>query len=196
MNVQETGRTMVNLYEHEAKKDPIVKACFYVLVEKGIDDASMRDFSNAVGMNASGLYYWFNDKVEIVCQATRWGLDVVIGELFKCVETKIGEIEELREQLLGIVDKYKKELRLIFQVIASPNYSDKLRENLINKMPSIYDECARRLEKKSGMDYDELYPYVCFFGSSIVDAVIWDDWEKFEMESNWISKKIEILIRD
>jgi len=182
---------MVNLYEHEAKKDPIIKACFYVLVEKGIDDASMRDFSNAVGMNASGLYYWFNDKVEIVCQATRWGLDVVIGELFKCVETKIGAMEELRKQLLGIVDKYKKELKLIFQVVASPNYSDKLREDLINKMPAIYDECACMLEKEFCMEYGELYPYICLFSSSVVDTVIWDDWKKLELESKWIAEKLE-----
>lgn len=187
---------MGKLYEHEAKKDSIINACFYVLVERGIDDASMRDFSNAVGMNASGLYYWFNDKVEIVCQATRWGLDIVVDEFFKSLEIDVCSIETLQEQIMKIVDKYKKELKLIFQVVASPNYSSKLRDNLISKLPAIYEEYAKALEIRFGIEFEEIYPYVCFFSSSIVDAVVWDNWEKFEMESNWISKKIGSLIKD
>lgn len=60
--------------EREFNKDVVLAKCFECLTMKGIEATAIKDFSEATGMAASSIYYWFEDKDEIVLDAVKWGL--------------------------------------------------------------------------------------------------------------------------
>ena len=69
----------------EIQKDIVLKKCFDCLVETGIEGATIRDFSRVTGMTTSSLYYWFNDKDEIVLDATEFGIRMIVDSLIDSI---------------------------------------------------------------------------------------------------------------
>ena len=72
------------------QKDNVLKKCFECLIETGIEGASIKDFSNATGMTASSLYYWFTDKDEIVLDATVPLETAIGGKPFRFIDLMEG----------------------------------------------------------------------------------------------------------
>lgn len=56
---------MRNPAEREIKKEVVLSKCFGCLMEKVIEATIIKGFSEATGMAASSIYYWFEDKDEI-----------------------------------------------------------------------------------------------------------------------------------
>ena len=176
---------MRNPAEREIKKDIVLQQCFECLTEKGIESITIKDFSAATGMAMSSIYYWFEDKDEIVLDAVEWGLHKGIDEIFDFAFKNIESLEKVCEGILDIAQNRKKEFRLIFQIATSPQYGDHIRE-LAEKVDSIYKRYTEVLSKKLNVSFDVLFPYVNLVVSSFVDCVIWDDWDKLKMEMSCI----------
>lgn len=171
--------------ERDVKKDIVLEKCFLCMTEKGIEGISVKDFSEATGMSASSLYYWFEDKDEIVMDAVEWGLDKHVNDIFDFAFKHIDDLDELGKGIIKIAKDKKKEFRLIFQIATSPQYGDHVRE-LADKLENVYKKYTEVLSEKLTIPFENLYPYVNLVVSVFVDCVIWDDWKKLENELNCI----------
>lgn len=74
------------------------------------------------------LYYWFKDKTGIVCEAAQYGLKTVTDEIFEYVFASLNDLKGFFANCLDEISKYKKELRFIYQLAASPVYGEKIRK--------------------------------------------------------------------
>lgn len=180
---------MRNPTERDFNKDAVLSKCFECLTEKGIEAATVKEFSKATGMAASSIYYWFTDKDEIVLDAVEWGLDNNMKKLFNYAFNHTDNLEKLCEGIRELGKENQKQFRLIFQVATSPQYGESVR-GFSKKLDMQYHIYTEELTKKLDISYEILFPFVNLFVSSFVDCVMWGDWDKFDMETRSLMKMI------
>lgn len=145
---------MRNPAEREIKKDIVLQQCFECLTEKGIESITIKDFSAATGMAMSSIYYWFEDKDEIVLDAVKRGLRKSIDEIFDFAFKNIVNLEKVCDGILGIAQNRKNEFRLIFQITTSPRYGESVRE-FSSKLEYEYKRYTETLAEKLNMNFDK-----------------------------------------
>lgn len=171
------------------QKDAVLKKCFECLVETGIEGASINNFSSATGMASSSLYYWFEDKDEILLDSTEYGLKKVLEKLFDYAEKHIDNIEELCEGFPKLIEKQSAALRFVLQVAASPKYGDRV-VGISDTMLDLYDNYAKKLSEQLSMPFEKIRLLVDLVVSAVVDVVIWKEWNKFSKELKYIFKDL------
>lgn len=181
---------MRNPAEREIKKDVVLSKCFECLTEKGIESITIKDFSVATGMAMSSIYYWFEDKDEIVLDAVKWGLDENVKVLFDFAFEHTDDLTQLCKGIKKLAQEAKKQFRLIFQVATSPQYGESVRK-FSNKLDFEYERYTKILSEKLKVDFNVLYPFVSLFISVFIDCVIWDSWDKFDIKVHSIIKSIQ-----
>lgn len=92
----------------------ILDKVFSFPVKQGLEGASIREICKGTGIVQGSLYYWFNDKATIICEATEYGLKKVSNEIFRYVFENISDMNALFSGVLDEISKYKKELRFIY----------------------------------------------------------------------------------
>lgn len=172
--------------KEEVQKESVLKKCFDCMVENGIEQTSIREFSKATGMTTSSLYYWFKDKDEIVLEATEYGIRVIVDEYFDYAMEHIADVKELCEELQEISKQYQPYMKTIFQVVASPKYGTKITE-VSEHTTILFDTYAKKLTSHINIPYDKVRTIVDLCISSVIDCVLWSEWEK-------LSRELELLM--
>lgn len=186
---QTKGAKMREPTEREDQKEEVLQKCFDCLVSVGLENVSIREFTKATGLNSSSLYYWFSDKDEIVLDATDFGLNKIMTHLFDYATKNINDIEKMCNGFPDVLKNYSSHLRLVFQVATSPQYGKRAVE-ISNHFAVFYDKFAKELSKKLTTDYTTIRHWVDLFVSAVVDCVIWNEWEKFIREINFLLRII------
>lgn len=75
-----------------ADKSAFLERIFPFLVQRGLENVSIRELCKGTGIVQGSLYYWFGDKTNIVCEATEYGLKKVTKEIFEYVLGKTQEV--------------------------------------------------------------------------------------------------------
>ena len=184
---------MYGSLEKESKKDNILKACFYCLVETGLEKTSMRNLCEASNTFSSSLYYMFKNKDSIVLSATEYGLNIVVNTLFEYAFMHITDTEEFLENFPDKVKEFKRELRFIYQVIASPRYGESMRL-LTKRLSNRYDEYTDILAQYLGCSKIKLRPYISLAIAAVLDYIIWNDTGNMQREMNCIYESIQKCI--
>lgn len=166
-------------------KNMFLEKVFPVLVEQGLENITIRELCKETRIVQGTLYYWFKDKTSIVCEAAQYGLKTVTDEIFEYVFASLNDLRGFFSNCLDEVSKYKKELRFIYQLAASPVYGNKIRETGMD-FNFIYDKYTHRLSQMLDCDEQLLKPLVYLFISAVLDYVIWDEKEKSQMQLDFI----------
>ena len=169
--------------------DAVLEKCFECLMETGIEGASIKEFSSATGMTASSLYYWFEDKDEILLDSTEYGLKKVLEKLFNYAEKHIDNIEELCEGFPVLIEEQSAALRFVLQVAASPKYGERA-VSISDKLLGLYDNYAMKLSEHLNVPFEKIRILVDLVVSAVIDAVIWKEWNKFSKELKYIFKDL------
>ena len=107
----------------------VLENVFSFLVKQGLESASIREICKGTGIAQGSLYYWFDDKTTIICEATEYGLKKVTDEIFEYVFSSVDDLKGFFENCLDRISEYKEELRFIYQIVASPKYGERLRKD-------------------------------------------------------------------
>lgn len=162
-------------------KNMFLEKVFPVLVEQGLENITIRELCKETRIVQGTLYYWFKDKTSIVCEAAQYGLKMVTDEIFEYVFSSLNDLRSFFSNCLDEVSKYKKELRFVYQLAASPVYGEKIRATG-KEFNLIYDKYTRRLSALLNCKEQTLKPLVYLFISAVLDYVIWDEKEKSQMQ--------------
>lgn len=162
-------------------KNMFLEKVFPVLVEQGLENITIRELCKETRIVQGTLYYWFKDKTSIVCEAAQYGLKMVTDEIFDYVFASLSDLRGFFSNCLDEVSKYKKELRFVYQLAASPVYGEKIRATG-KEFNLIYDKYTRRLSALLNCKEQTLKPLVYLFISAVLDYVIWDEKEKSQMQ--------------
>ncbi len=175
-------------------KSELSARIFPYLVERGLENITIREVCRGTGIVQGTLYYWFKDKTGIVCEAAQYGLKTVTDEIFEYVFASLNDLKGFFANCLDEISKYKKELRFIYQLAASPVYGEKIRKTG-KDFNFIYDKYTHRLSLLLGCDEQTLKPLVYLFISAVLDYVIWDEKEKSQLELNFIYSALPEIMK-
>ena len=175
-------------------KSELSEKVFPYLVKRGLENITIRELCKGTGIVQGTLYYWFNDKTTIVCEATEWGLTKVTNQIFEYVFASLNDLRNFFSNCLDEVSKYKKELRFIYQLAASPVYGEKIRADG-KKLNFIYDKYTHRLSLILNCDEQLLKPLVYLFISAVLDYAIWDEKEKSQIQLEFIYSALPEIMR-
>lgn len=137
----------------------VLDDCFRSLAETGLEKASVRSFYKATNLSSSSLYYRFESKDEIIIEATYNRLYSITNDLFFCAAENIGSFESLAQKFLASADEYKKDIRVIYQVLSSPVYGKELKRRTETLKP-FYRRIAALISEELGCQSNELFPFV------------------------------------
>ncbi len=175
-------------------KSELSTRIFPYLVERGLENITIREVCRGTGIVQGTLYYWFKDKTGIVCEAAQYGLKTVMDEIFEYVFASLNDLKGFFANCLDEISKYKKELRFIYQLAASPVYGEKIRKTG-KDFNFIYDKYTHRLSLLLDCDEQTLKPLVYLFISAVLDYVIWDEKEKSQLELNFIYSALPEIMK-
>lgn len=175
-------------------KSELSARIFPYLVERGLENITIREVCRGTGIVQGTLYYWFKDKTGIVCEAAQYGLKTVTDEIFEYVFASLNDLKGFFANCLDEISKYKKELRFIYQLAASPVYGEKIRKTG-KDFNFIYDKYTHRLSLLLDCDEQTLKPLVYLFISAVLDYVIWDKKEKSQLELNFIYSALPEIMK-
>ena len=163
---------------------------FNYLVKSGLENTSVRDLCKAMGVSSGSVYYWFEDKDDVYIKAVKYGITRVADELFKVAFDKMQNPKLFFDTFLEEIDKYKLELRLIFQVTTSPVYGDRMREKA-EDFKLAYEKYIEKLAVMLGCEPELLTPVIYMLISILVDYVVWEDCEvsKLQLEDLYETMK-------
>lgn len=166
-------------------KSELSEKVFPYLVKLGLENISIRELCKGTGIAQGSLYYWFNDKTNIVCETTEWGLKKVTDEIFDYVFASLDDLRGFFSNCIDEISKYKKELCFVYQLAASPVYGEKMRADG-KELNFIYDKYIHRLSERLNCDEQTLRPLVYLFISAVLNYVIWDEREKVQTQLEFI----------
>ena len=188
----EKARKMRKPFERDIKKE-ILGKCFGYLVEKGLENASVKNMCEETGISSGSIYYWFKDKDEAVLDSAEYGLTVVTNKLFDYVFSHIDDVGNVLKTFPEKLMEYKKELRFIYQVTTSNQYGERMRM-IADRLDSVYVAYSEKLSKSLNYDSKKLLPIVYLFISATLDYVVWEDEAKMEHELKAIYSFLDILL--
>ena len=174
----------ISSYETVTESELLGKV-FPFLVERGLENITIRELCKGTGLVQGSLYYWFGDKTTIVCEATEYGLKKVTDEIFRYVFSNLDHLRDFFDGCLDEVEKYTKELRFVYQMAASPVYGERIR-SAGKGFNAIYDDYIQKLASHLKYDQELLRPLVYLFISAVLDYVIWEEKEKSQMQLEFI----------
>lgn len=152
----------------------ILESTFAFLVAHGLENVSIRELCRGTGISMGSIYYWFDDKEDMVCEAAKYGLGKVADQIFEYAFSKIDDMSGFFDSCLSEIDKYSSELRFIHQMAASPVYGDKVRD-MGNDLNRLYDSYGEKLAQHIGCDYEEIRSLVHLFIASVLGYSVWGD---------------------
>ena len=59
-----------------------MEACFQYLVDKGLENATVKNLCKEIGVLSGSIYYWFEGRDEMILNATFYELKNVTEDLF------------------------------------------------------------------------------------------------------------------
>lgn len=177
-------------------RSKILESIFPYLVNQGLENITIRELCKATGIAQGSLYYWFDDKTNIVCETTLYGLRKVTDEIFEYVFENLDNLRGLFSSCLDELCKYKKELRFVYQLAASPVYGEIIRD-AGQDFNFIYNRYTHRLAIFLSCDENKLKPLVYLFISAVLDYIIWDEREKSQMQLEFIySAFVPVILKN
>ena len=170
-------------YQIDEKR--ILDDVFNYLVKHGLENITIRKLCKETGVSQGSIYYWFSDKQSLICEAAEYGLRKVIDNIFSYVFSNMKNMRRFFDVCLSEINKYKNELRFIYQMGASPIYGVRIR-NKRKDLNLIYDKYVEMLAVLLQRSTQELNPLVYLFISAVLDYVIWEDTENTQMQLEFI----------
>ncbi|MBR5308634.1 MAG: TetR/AcrR family transcriptional regulator [Clostridia bacterium] len=167
---------------HDAsdKKQEIIAKTWSYLLRTGLANASVGDLCREEKLSQSSLYYWFENKNDIWISAGRYGLALVVDELFRFTFDHIDRVEEFFDTLLSEVDRFKDALRVAVQITVSPVFGSQMREKNM-EFNGIYERYAQEIMTAFGCSCLQAKVFIYSTLAFVVDYAIWDDSEITQM---------------
>ena len=162
---------------------------FRYLVKNGLENTSVRDLCRAMNISYGSLYYWFDGKDDIYISVVRYGIQKVAQALFSFTQEMMAEPEAFFSTFINEVEKYKLELRLIFQFTTSPVYGDRMRDKALD-FKEGYDASSAKIAKSLGLTAEEMLPVIYMLISILVDFVVWEDRAVSDLQMQFLYQTV------
>ncbi len=170
---------------YQIDEEGILDSTFNYLVKHGLENITIRELCKGTGIAQGSIYYWFSGKQDLICEAAEYGLRKVVDKIFSYVFSNMKNLRKFFDECLSEINKYKNELRFIYQMAASPVYGGKIRGKG-QDLNFVYDKYVEMLAVRLQCSAEKLKPIVHLFISAILDYVMWENKENAQMQLEFI----------
>lgn len=174
------------MIDRKKRNESIMYACADVFYEKGIEKATMRNFSEAIGYSPATIYQSFKDKREIVKNCLYFSVEkrnAMISDILSAnLDTPANLLTAMKEQKDDLV----KWSTIILRIVTSPYYDD-MKES-INEMNSDATEVYEK-------DYSaEVMVIFNLFYSAIVRFAVDGNEHQLDAEEAYLAKQLKAAL--
>lgn len=162
-----------------------LKPSFDYLVKNGLENTSVRDLCKEMQISYGSLYYWFEDKNDFYISVVKYGVEKVADKLFAAAFEGLTRPRVFFDTFLDEIDKYKLELRLVFQFATSPDYGAAIRSKAEDFKPT-YAKYIEELADMLKISVEKTSPIIYLLISILVDYVVWEDRESSQMQLSFL----------
>ena len=166
-------------------RENILRASFEYLTANGLENISMRELCKGIGLSIGSVYYWFDNKENLIADTAEYGLMMVSDDIFESVFNNVNDFEEVLEGCFSKIDHRKQELRVIYQLACSSDYGAAIRK-FTAEFDDVYNEYSAKLADNLGYDAEYVRPLCFMFVSAVLDYAIWEDKEKTRIQLDCI----------
>lgn len=160
----------------EKSIDEILEISFKYLTEHGLENTSIRDLAKETDMSLGSIYYWFDDKEDLVVNSVKYGLIKSSTRIFREAFDEINDFNRFIDRVMELVVEEQSSLRLVYQAATSPTFGDRIRKNA-EPLNDTYSGYIDLLSKIIGAPFEEIKPLVYIFIATVLDFVVWDDYD-------------------
>lgn len=180
------GESVLSEENREYKRQQMLGKCFELFVKQGLENTSVNDLTLYCKTYKASFYVYFKSKDEIVVEAAKKYMKT-LDTMFKNEFSNPKEtIEEALKRGFELVSNQRNELRFIYQVVSSPKYGKKSREEM-SEIYSKYFEYSEKFAKIYGIDHEKFRPYFLLFVGTIHDYCLWEN-------ENLVREKLDFII--
>lgn len=171
------------------KSTKLLESSFMFLANHGLENASIHNLCDATGIAVSSIYYWFEDKEDMIRKSAAYGLEKTFNLVFGKMFDDISSTDKFIENCIIVFSEHRNELRFLHQIAASPVYGEEIRVKAKN-MNYIFDQSADRLANMLQCEVEVVKPYVYMLKCTLFNYIIWDNLSKVEMQLSDICSNI------
>ena len=175
------------------KKSDFIKSSFEYMVKVGLENTSVRDLCRETKISSGSMYYWFDGKDDIYISAAKYGVGYVVDEIFKYIFKSMKSIDLFFDNFISEIDKYKNELRLVFQITTSPVFGPRMREKA-EDFKVIYEDYINKLGQFLGCGAEKMEPIIYMLISVTVDYVTWEDTPVTRMQLDFLKQTVKNML--
>ncbi|MBN1877352.1 MAG: TetR/AcrR family transcriptional regulator [Anaerolineae bacterium] len=131
--------------QHSSKQQAIIDATSRLIIEKGVENTSLADIANAVGISKGTLYYYYASKSDLIFDVTEQHFTQITEGLFAWVDTvkDRSDPREIFKVVLETILEAKTRARLHIYLIQAVSDSDTL---LRERVQQKYQEWHKMIE--------------------------------------------------
>jgi AcrR family transcriptional regulator len=122
--------------KHQVKRQQIIEAAARLMVQKGIEQTSLSDIANEVGISKGSLYYYYASKDDLIFDITDTHINQISENLFSIIEARKGNTD------------WKEVLKILFERIIAAETRGRLHIYLIQQALNGNELIMERFQKK------------------------------------------------
>ena len=138
-------------HDREEKIRAILQAAVRVLAEKGYNDATIPEISEAANVSRGILHYYFKDKEDLVCRALTSSTSRMVRSSLEGLKGR--SAEEIAENVVNIhkrnLSKYADFYGFLFEMWCISRRSKKIRKEFTNCQEKVLSAIKGWLENAS-----------------------------------------------
>lgn len=174
------GKTKeLNVSKKKEKTEELIRIALDTFVEKGLTGTTTKDLCTAAGLNNGGIFYYFDNKEEIVIACAEAAIDRIEKRAFGMALENLGDIEYMMSHLGTMAKELSPVMRFLVSVCVSQEYGSKIKPSLV-KLASRYPYYTEQIAKILGCTTQEVEPYVHLSILAINNYMVFGEEALFE----------------
>ena len=190
--------SIVLAHDREEKIRAILQAAVMVLAEKGYNDATIPEISEAANVSRGILHYYFKDKEDLVCRALTSSTSRMVQSSLEGLKGR--SAEEIAENVVNIhkrnLSKYADFYGFLFEMWCISRRSKRIRKEFTNCQEKVLSAIKGWLENASDQGIININPSQSAAISQLLLAIT--DGTAFELidhPEKLDDKKVSVLLR-
>lgn len=183
---------MLSNEQKEQKKKELLEKCFELFVQQGLENTSLNELAAYCNMHKPTFYYYLDSKEEVVHECAVAYMTKIDEMFFRVFENPQKSLKEALKHGFKLISEEKNKFKYIYQVISSPKYGKRCREEL-TKIYSKYMDYSVDLAKIYNVNHAEFRPYFLLFIATIHDYCLWENDDMVREKLDYIFERVDKL---
>lgn len=173
------------------RREQILCDCLSLFAKQGLENTSISDLAQYCNTYKAALYNYFKDKDDIVLETAKLYMTRLWSTLEKQPLQEL-PLQDAMKIAFAVLVEEKQNLRFVYQVVSSPKYGDRSRQEL-SSVYTTYLNLSEEMAQRYNISHEEFRPYFLMFVATIHDYCLWENMDLVTERLNYIYKKMDEL---